>query len=39
MKVIVADGGGVMGVHLIPQLAQQGHEVVAMTRTVADGDA
>jgi nucleoside-diphosphate-sugar epimerase len=32
MKVLVAGASGVIGAHLVPQLAERGHEVVATTR-------
>ena len=38
MKVFVAGATGVMGRHLIPQLAARGHEVVGMTRSGSKQD-
>jgi nucleoside-diphosphate-sugar epimerase len=38
MKVFVAGATGVMGRHLIPQLAARGHEVVGMTRSASKQD-
>ncbi len=33
MKVLVTGASSVIGAHLIPQLVERGHEVVATTRT------
>jgi nucleoside-diphosphate-sugar epimerase len=38
MRVFVAGASGALGAHLLPQLAADGHEVVAMTRTAAKED-
>src|SRR5437660_5352421 len=39
MKVFVAGATGALGKQLVPQLVARGHEVVAMTRSSAKGDA
>jgi nucleoside-diphosphate-sugar epimerase len=38
MRVLVAGAGGVMGRQLLPRLANNGHEVVGMTRSPAKRD-
>jgi nucleoside-diphosphate-sugar epimerase len=38
MKVLVAGAGGVMGRQLLPRLAENGHEVVGLTRSAEKAD-
>src|SRR4051812_4409254 len=39
MNVFVAGATGALGMHLVPQLVADGHEVVGMTRSPAKRDA
>jgi nucleoside-diphosphate-sugar epimerase len=39
MRVFFAGASGVIGPHLLPRLAEAGHEVVALTRTPAKAEA
>ncbi len=39
MRVFLAGAGGAIGRHLVPQLLERGHEVVAMTRSPRKVDA
>jgi 2-alkyl-3-oxoalkanoate reductase len=38
MRILIAGATGAVGQHLVPMLLDQGHEVVAMTRTPAKAD-